>query len=105
VPVDHYVSSHKGRPYATRGSHTCDFCGGALFVDHAQSRPSFIEDGVVAQAYHTDNGIFAFKEFLTVLVSKVQNMRFSGAVHQNGVAVRVIRTVVGMARTMMLLRG
>jgi transposase InsO family protein len=126
VSVDHYVSTHKGRQYVNRGSHPSDFCGGALFVDHATGRIAVhhqvslgaadtikskllfernaFEDGVVVQAYHTDNGIFSSKEFLTELVSKGQNIRFSGygAAHQNGIAERGIRTVVGMARTMML---
>jgi transposase InsO family protein len=126
VSVDHYVSSHKGRQYANRGSRTSDFCAGALFVDHAtgmisvyhqlslgaadtiKSKLHFernaFEDGVVIQAYHTDNGIFSSKEFLEQLVSKGQNIRFSGsgAAHQNGVAESGIRTMVGMARTMML---
>jgi transposase InsO family protein len=126
VSVDHYVSSHKGRQYANRGRSISGFCGGALFVDHATGKIAVhhqvslgaadtikskllfernaFEDGVVVQAYHTDNGIFSSKEFLGELVSKGQNIRFSGsgAAHQNGVAERGIRTVVGMARTMML---
>lgn len=126
VSVDHYVSTHKGRQYVARGSHSSDFCGGALFVDHATGRIAVhhqvslgaadtikskllfernaFDDGVVVQAYHTDNGVFSSKEFLAELVSKGQNIRFSGsgAAHQNGIAERGIRTVVGMARTMML---
>jgi hypothetical protein len=38
VSVDHYVSTHKVRQYVAKGSHSSDFCGGALFVDHATSR-------------------------------------------------------------------
>jgi transposase InsO family protein len=125
VSVGHCVSSRKGRHCATKGSHISKFCGGALFIDHASGRiavhhqVSFgaadtiksmllyerraFEDGVVIQVYHTDNGVFSSKELLGELVSKGQSIRFSGsgAAHENGVAESGIRTVVGMARTMM----
>jgi hypothetical protein len=91
VSVDHYVSTHKGRQYVARGSHSSDFYGGALFVDHATGRIAVhhqvllgtadiikskllsernaFDDGVAVQAYHTGNGVFSSSEFLTELVS------------------------------------
>ena len=127
VSMDHYECRQPGRLYGTMGgSRAHSFCGGAIFVDHAtgyvsvqhqitlgaadtiQSKIRYeraaLEDGVIIQGYHTDNGVFTAKEFMEELLSKGQNIRFSGAGagHQNGVAERSIRTVVGIARTMML---
>lgn len=127
VSMDHYECRQPGRLYASKGSSRAQsFCGGAIFVDHAtgyvsiqhqvtlgaadtiQSKVRFeraaLEDGVIIQGYHTDNGVFSSKEFMEELMHKGQNVRFSGAGagHQNGVAERSIRTVVGIARTMLL---
>jgi len=127
ISMDHYECSLKGRLYTGRkGPQSQQFCGGAIFVDHAtgliqvkhqvsfgaadtiQSKVLFerdaMNDGVIIQGYHTDNGVFSAKAFLEELASKGQTARFSGsgAGHQNGIAERSIRTVVGMARTMMM---
>ena len=99
---------------------------GAIFADHASScidaqhqtalsaadslrsklgfeREAFLH-GVVIQGFHTDNGMFAAKEFLDQLFDSNQTIEHSGAgaAHQNGVAERNIQTVVNMAQTMML---
>lgn len=127
VSVDHYESP-AGRLYSSRGkSQGGDmFNGGMIFVDHAtgyvdcrhqvslnaidtiKSKISFereaFHDGVKIQAYHSDNGIFTSKAFMEELIRTNQTIRFAGAGagHQGGVAERGIRTIVTMARTMML---
>ena len=60
--------------------------------------------GVVIKGYHTDNGIFNSSEFMEELLKNEQQIRFSGAgaSHQNGAAERTIKTVVTMARTMLM---
>jgi len=128
VSVDHYQSAVPGRLYTSKGGtdprHM--FHGGAIFVDHAsgyldvrhqvtlgaadsvKSKLQFEREaftsGVVMQSYHTDNGVFTSNGFMEELLSSNQRIRFSGvgAAHQAGVAERGIRTVVDMARTMML---
>ena len=128
VSVDHYQSSQTGRLYTSRGGTSSDdmFHGGAIFVDHAsgfvvlrhqvslsatdtiRSKMEYerIADsaGVVIQQYHTDNGVFTSKDFMDEILKSGQNVRFSGVGtgHQNGVAERGIKTVVNMARTMLL---
>ena len=56
------------------------------------------------KGYHTDNGIFNSSEFMEELLKKQQKIRFcaSGASHQNGASERPIKTVVTMARTMLM---
>ena len=56
------------------------------------------------KGYHTDNGIFNASEFMEELFKKQQKIRFSGsgASHQNGSAERAIKTVVTIARTMLM---
>ena len=51
------------------------------------------------KGYHTDNGILN-----TYLLKKKKNIRFSGsgALHQNGAAECAIKTVVTMARAMLM---
>ena len=128
ISVDHYQSATPGRLYTSRGStqNSNKFHGGAIFVDHASGKVSVrhqislsssdtikaklhferdaYEDGVIIQSYHTNNGVFTSEQFMTDLLEHKQTIRFSGsgAAHQNGVAERAIRTVVTMARTMMI---
>ena len=128
ISVDHYQSAATGRLYSSRGStqNSHKFHGGAIFVDHASGKVSIChqislsgpdtikaklhfekdayDDGVIIQSYHTDNGVFTSQQFMTELMDHKQTIRFSGsgAAHQNGVAERSIRTVVTMARTMMI---
>lgn len=128
ISVDHYQSAQPGRLYSSRGSSKAAdmFKGGVIYVDHATGfvdvrhlislnaaetiksklhyEKEAYHDGVMVQAYHTDNGVFTSREFLEELIKTEQKIRFSGsgAAHQNGVAERGILTVVTMARTMML---
>ena len=93
-------------------------CGGTISVDHAsglihvEHQPSLtaqetirskwlfeqmvLSNGVQAENYHADNGIFSAKAFKQILLDMDQHVRFSGvgAHHQNGVAKRAIQTVV-----------
>ena len=129
VSVDHFICSTKGRLRHTRGKEAVGemFVGGALFVDHA-SKAIFVKEqvtltghetlrakhdfekwlsnfGHVAQAYHTDNSTaFRNAEYTQDLLSNKQVTEFAGvgAHHHNGVAERAIRTIMAMARTMML---
>ena len=102
------------------------FSGGCVFIDHASGYVSIKHQvainatktvkakltfergaqsqGVVIKGYHTDNGVFNASEFMEELLKKHQNIRFSGAgaSHQNGSAKRAIKTVVTMARTMLM---
>ena len=59
---------------------------------------------MVIKGYQTYNGIFNASEFMEELLKKQQKINFSGAgaSHQNGSAERAIKTVVTMARTMLI---
>ena len=61
-------------------------------------------EGISIQAYHTDNGIYASKEFLKELAQKGQGLKMSGvsAQFQNGAAENGIKIMVQKAWTMML---
>ena len=100
--------------------------GGCVFIDHVSgyirikhqlainatetvnAKLTFVREyqsqGVVINGYHTDNGIFNFSEFMEKLMKKQQKIRFSGAgaSHQKGAANRAIKTVVTMAKTMLM---
>jgi hypothetical protein len=56
------------------------------------------------KCYHTDNGIFASKEFRQSCVNQNQRIKFCGinAHHQNRIAERHIQTVTERARTMLI---
>jgi hypothetical protein len=60
--------------------------------------------GVKVQDYHADNVLFNSQEFLTELASKGQTLDLSGvgAHHQNCVAEQAIRSVVLLARAIMI---
>ena len=129
VSVDHFASSVKGRLFTSRGKTSDDsmYCGGCIFVDHASSYihiefqnhltshetakakedfESVCRDfGVVPQNYQADNGsAFTSAGFSTHLSRFMQVIRFAGAGahHHNGNAERAIRTVMSIARTMLL---
>ena len=128
VSADHYQSAVPGRLYSSRGgaSRADMFTGGCIFVDHAsglvqvlhqvslsaidtvKSKLKFermaAELGVKIQSYHTDNGVFTSTAFMENVMEHKQNIRFSGvgAAHQNGLAERHIRTVVEIARTLLI---
>jgi hypothetical protein len=93
--------------------------GGTIFVDHASSFIFLFNQcllrvgetlrfagtfGHRINSFRADNMPFASKEFQADLVTKGQEMTFSGvgANHQNGVAERAIQTVTPWARSMLL---
>ena len=128
ISVDHYVCKAPGRLYSSKGATNARdmYHGGSIWVDHASGYISVqhqvslsaadtikaklkfereaYDFGVAIQGYHTDNGVFTSKDFMEVLLGAKQDIRFSGvrAAHQNGVAERGIKTVVSMARTMLI---
>lgn len=128
VSVDHFVCSTKGRLWTSRGkSRDQDlYHGGALFVDQAskyihvenqvslsthatlQSKLNFeqlcADVGVVVQKYLSDGAsCFTSKEFNDHLSVFRQIIRFAGAgAHHHNPAEREIRTIMSIARTMML---
>jgi hypothetical protein len=56
------------------------------------------------KCYHTDNGIFASKDFHQSCIQQKQRIKFCGvnAHHENGIAERHIRTIIEHARTMLI---
>ena len=130
ISVDHFVCNTKGRLFTSRGKTSALerlYCGGCLFVDHAsgfvhvkhQSSLSshdtmrakekielFCRDhGVLPQKYMSDNAsAFTSKSFTDHLRIYRQWNSFAGAGahHHNGIAERSIRTIMAIARTMML---
>ena len=126
--VDQYESSVRGRLPHTRGRErsTNRYCGGTLFFDHASTKifvrhqvslkgPETVDakrsverealfEGVLVKKYHSDNGIFASRDFEAALENDGQFITKSGvgAKHQNAVAERAIGTVQNMARAMLL---
>ena len=102
------------------------FKGGVIFADHAsgfvfivpvvnftagealRAKREFEAEmssmGVAVLNCHTVNGFFSASQFQDKLAEDGQDMTFSGggAHHQNAVAERAIRTVVNIARTMIL---
>lgn len=129
VSVDHFICSSKGRLFTGRGKapdHQL-YSGGCIFVDHAtgyvhvefqkslsshatlESKARFEETcrdfGVIPQKFLSDNGgAFTSKAFSDHLATFNQTIRFAGvgAHHHNGIAERHIRTIMSIARTMML---
>ena len=59
---------------------------------------------VVIRKFRTDNGAFNSKDFIEALFKSKQQVEFSrvGAPHQNSVAKHGNKTVVDVARTMMM---
>ena len=127
VFTDQCESRVRGRAFTTRGlSSSLNFGGGTLFCDAAsgyifashqtgltasetiESKMRFereaLQAGVTINACHSDNGIFASKEFMRELGEKGQGLTLSGvsAQFQNGAAENGIKLVVRNARTMML---
>ena len=129
VSVDHFVCSTKGRLFTSYGrtSESNLYCGGCIFVDHAsgyihtemQTSLSSHETlrakvayedlcrdaGIVIQSFMSDNGsAFTSKNYTEHLRSFKQVQRYAGvgAHHHNAVAERSIRTIMSIARTMML---
>ena len=129
VSVDHFVCSTKGRLFTSR-AHSKDadmYTGGAIYVDmamnlvhvefqrHLNTHKTLAataefewmchDAGVIPQEYLSDNGsAFTSKEYMAHLRQFSQISQFAGvgAHHHNGVAERVIQTIMSIARTMML---
>ena len=132
VSVDHFVSSVRGRLFTgyNRGSIEDRYVGGCIFVDHAssyihvefQSSLSSHETlaakleyekhcrdaGVIPQKYMSDNGkAFTAREFSEHLSKfhQISKLAGVGAHHHNAQAERAIRTIMSIARTMMIHSG
>ena len=132
VSVDHFISSVRGRLFTGYNKGRIDdrYIGGCIFVDHAssyihielQSSLSSHETlaakleyekhcrdvGVVPQKYMSDNGrAFTSREFTEHLSNFYQISKFAGvgAHHHNAQAERAIRTIMSIARTMMIHAG
>ena len=128
VSADHYIFRAPGRLYQTKGeSDQSDlFSRRCAFIDHAsgyvsikhqvaisatetvKAKLTFVREAqsqkVLIKGYHTYNGIFNFSDFMEELLKNQKKIRFSGddASHQNGAAEHAIKTVVTMARTMLM---
>lgn len=128
VCVDHFVCSTKGRsPESRGGANSNNLCGGCIFVDCASGKihvefqvhlnthetlrakesyeMSCRDEGVIVKEYLTDSGsAFTSKGFAEHLSQYRQTTSFAGtgAHHQNAIAERAIRTIMSIARTMML---
>ena len=132
VSVDHFISSVRGRLFHgfNKGQIEDRYVGGCIFVDHAssyihvelQSSLSSHETlraklnyerlcrdaGVVPQTYMSDNGsAFKSRDFTEHLSNFHQISKFAGvgAHHHNAQAERGIRTIMSIARTMMIHSG
>ncbi|KAI2508011.1 hypothetical protein MHU86_6418 [Fragilaria crotonensis] len=129
ISVDHFICSTRGRLLTSAGKTKLDdmYTGGCIFVDHAsgfifvehqvslnshetlKAKESFERmcrnTGVTPQEYLADNSkTFTSAEFSRNLAEFQQVIRFAGvgAHHHNGIAERNIRTIMAIARTMML---
>ena len=129
ISVDHFICSTRGRLLTSAGKTKLEemYTGGCIFVDHAsgyifvehqvslnshetlKAKESFERmcrnTGVVPQEFLADNSkTFTSAEFSRNLANFQQVIRFAGvgAHHHNGIAERNIRTIMAIARTMML---
>jgi hypothetical protein len=128
VSVDQYMGSTPGRLPHTKGKELKKdkYTGGTIFVDHTSGfvyawnqvslragetvmAKQLFETlasmfGVKVQGYMADNVLFNSADFKADLKSKGQTSTLSGvgAHHQNGVAKRAIKTIVSLARCMLL---
>jgi hypothetical protein len=128
ISCDHYLSPTPGRIVALSGysSTSNGYIAGTIYVDHAsgyvfhQPQKSIsaeetirgklvfeqesADSGIKIKSYHSDNGVFASKEYREHCESLGQSLNFSGvgAKHQNGVAENAIKTVCNMARASMI---
>ena len=130
--VDHFICSTKGRLFTSRGKSLDKdmYLGGCIFVDHASGHvhvefqttttthqtleaksryEAMARDvGVVPQTYLADNSTaFTSAAYSERLQRFEQVIHFAGtgAHHHNGKAERAIRTIMSIARTMMLHAG
>ena len=132
VSVDHFISSIRGRLFSgyNKGSEEQRYCGGCIFVDHSsgyihiefqnslsshetlRAKLSFEkicrDFGVVVKTYMSDNGTaFTSKDFTNHLSQyhQISKLAGVGAHHHNAQAERSIRTIMTIARTMMMHAG
>eukprot|EP00956_Cyclotella_meneghiniana_P033004 scaffold92723_cov40-Cyclotella_meneghiniana.AAC.1 len=126
LSCDHYVSPVKGRRVDGYGKRTKfdGYVGGAIYVDHVSANAKIFHHpqaslsaadtlrgkqvveqeahdlGRKIESYHSDNGIFAQKEFKDHCEHQKQKLSFCGvgAHHQNGIAEINIKTVCNLAR-------
>ena len=129
VSMDQFVSHTPGRLESGFGRTSADNCyhGGTIFHE-AASGAIFVRNQVSlgasdtinakiqfeewlwhqsfceVQHYHSDNGVFVSEDFVQDCKSKYQDQTFSGvaAQHQNANAERSIKTIMWMARAMLL---
>ena len=129
VCIDHFICKNKGRLFTSRGKTvpTDMYGGGCIFVDNysgfvhvelqkhmntletLQAKDRFesmaLDYGVIPQTYLSDNGAaFTSHEFTAKMkeFEQVSKLSGAGAHHHNGVAERNIRTIISIARTMMM---
>ena len=126
ISADHYISTVPGCLPNSHGNDSHGYTCSTLFVDHASGKlfnfPQLstsatetitskhqlealaADEGFHIKQYHSDNGIFASKDFKSDCDRLKQKYSFSGvgAHHQNGVAERNIKTVVQWARANLL---
>jgi hypothetical protein len=127
VSGDQVESTTPGLVPTYRGTPSTDkYHAGTLFVDHASRFLHFTphlstgsKEAIMAKhsfeqlahqhnksikCYHTDNGIFASKDFRSSCLQQKQRMKFCGvnAHHQNGIAEHHIRSITEHARTMLI---
>ena len=128
ISVDHFVCTTKGvTPTSRGGANSPGYMGGCIMVDLAsglvhiefqqhlnthetlkgieQFEIMCMDNGVVPTNYISDSGsAFTSKEFRKRLESYKQIITFVGtsAHHHNAVAERAIRTIMSIARTMMI---
>ena len=129
ICIDHFICKNKGRLFTSRGktAHSEMYAGGCIFVDNysgfvhvefqkcmdtietLKSKESFelmaLDYGIIPQTYLSDNyKTFTSHEFTAKLkeFAQVSKLSGAGAHHHNGVAERNIRTIISIARTMMM---
>ena len=110
VSTDHYISAVPDQLEHTYGQENQGYSCGTLFVDHATGKifnycqlltvaskdnleKQAREEGFTIKSFHSDNGVFASKEFTDDCKRQDQKIDFSGVgvQHQNGVAERKTR--------------
>ena len=129
ISIDHFKCVNKGRLFTSYGKTSANemYCGGCIFVDNfsgfvhvelqkhldmvetMKAKENFesmaLDYGVIPQTYLSDNGgAFTSHEFAAKMkeYEQVSKLAATGAHHHNGVAERNIRTIITIARTMMM---